>query len=40
MHLGPGAGTTMSLKFEFTGTATTRTWEIKVSQMACGALYT
>ena len=40
MNLGPAAGTTMSLKFEFTGAATTRTWEIKVSQMECGALYT
>lgn len=40
MHIGPKAGETMSLKFEFSGAATTRTWEIKVSQMECGALYT
>ena len=39
IHLGPDSGKTASLKFEFSGSSTERTWEIKVSQIECGAIY-
>ena len=36
-YLGPDSGKTADLKHEFTGSSTVRTWEIKVSQIECGA---
>jgi len=39
VYLGPDASQTASLKHEFTGTSTIRQWEIKVSQIECGATY-
>jgi len=39
VYLGPDSTSTATLTHEFTSTSTVRTWEIKVSQIECGATY-
>jgi hypothetical protein len=35
--MGANGGDTVSLAFTFTGASTTRTWDIKVTQIPCGS---
>ena len=37
IDVGDGATDSATLSFDFTGTATTRTWDIKVTQIPCNS---
>ena len=39
VEMGQGSTDTATLAFAFTGSSTARTWEIKATQIPCGASY-